>query len=263
MKETKTRMKPVFELCAASYEDCCNAQKYGADRIELNSALTAGGLTPSVALLKQVKKDISLPVICMVRPREGGFCYSQAEADLMMDEAASLLKAGADGIAFGFLNPDGTIDSIRTRQMIELIHSFKGKEAVFHRAFDIMPDPYQAAARLIELGADRILTSGQQDTAIHGVPLLAALQKRFGQAIEILPASGIDHTNAEALLEQTGLGQVHASCKTIKEDPTAFRGNVSFAVFPEPNQNGYLAADPRRIAALRKVLDRMEQAQNR
>lgn len=255
-------MKPIFELCAASYEDCMNAFHHGADRIELNSALSAGGLTPSLVLLKKVKKDCGLPVICMVRPREAGFCYNKSEAELMMEEAAMLLDAGADGIAFGFLKADGTIDPLRTRQMVELIHSYPGRTAVFHRAFDVTPDPFAAAKTLIDLHVDRILTSGQKAAALEGASLLAALNERFGKEIEILPGAGINAENAVSLLAAAGLDQVHASCKTQQTDPTTHRGDVSYTILPDPNEDDYLCADPQKIAAMRQALDAMDQQQD-
>lgn len=95
-------MKKVVEICAGSYQDCLAAQKMGASRVELNSALSVGGLTPSVAVLRRVKKETQIHVICMVRPRGGGFCYDEQDVSIMMDEAKLLLENGADGIAFGF-----------------------------------------------------------------------------------------------------------------------------------------------------------------
>ena len=117
-------MEFVIEICAGSYQDCITAFKAGAKRVELNSALSAGGLTPSIATLKRVKKETSLKVICMVRIRAAGFCYDKEDIELMLEQAKLLLENGADGIAFGFLNEDGTIHKTATKQMIDLIHFY-------------------------------------------------------------------------------------------------------------------------------------------
>lgn len=207
------------EICCGSYEDCLNAQKGKADRIELNSALHLGGLTPSIGTLKQTKKDVTLPIICMVRPRGAGFYYTEAEYTAMMADAKELLEAGADGLAFGFLHEDGTVDVQRNKTMIDLIHSYQ-KEAVFHRAFDCAKDAYATMETLIELGVDRVLTSGLEAKAWDGRALIKDLQEKYGAKIEILAGSGVNATNAKALMEETGISQVHSSCKAWVKDPT-------------------------------------------
>ena len=174
----------IFEVCAGSVQDCINAELGGADRVELNSALYLGGLTPSLAMLKLVKEKTSLKVICMNRPRAAGFCYDDVEIETMFKDAEILLENGADGISFGFLNPDATINITHTKKMVELIHR-NHKEAVFHRAFDCVSDPYVAIQQLIDCGVDRILTSGLQPTALQGCELLNHLQFKFGEQVEI------------------------------------------------------------------------------
>lgn len=253
-------MKPVFELCAGSYEDCLSAQKYGASRIELNSALSLGGLTPSETLLRRVKENCSLPVICMVRPREGGFFYSSDEIILMFEQAENLLLAGADGIAFGFLNEDRTINEEETRRMIDLIHVF-GKQAVFHRAIDVCQNYEEAIKCLIRLGADRILTSGQRSSAIDGTERLKEIQEKYGQQIEILPGAGISDQNAVQLLEDTGLHQVHASCKGYICDPTTRAGEVSYSAYPGEYASCFMQADPEKIQKLAGALSEYSSAQ--
>ena len=220
--------RDLFEVCAGSVQDCINAQLGGADRVELNSALHLGGLTPSLAMLKLVKEKTSLKVICMDRPRAAGFCYDDVEIETMFEDAKILLENGADGISFGFLNSDATINVTETKKMVELIHQYQ-KEAVFHRAFDCVDDPMHAIKQLIDCGVDRILTSGLQPTAMQGASVLEKLQSEFGDQIELLAGSGINANNIRALKEQTGLHQFHGSCKEWCKDPTTTVGNVSYA----------------------------------
>ena len=220
--------RDLFEVCAGSVQDCINAQLGGADRVELNSALHLGGLTPSLAMLKLVKEKTSLKVVCMDRPRAAGFCYDDVEIETMFEDAKILLENGADGISFGFLNSDATINVTETKKMVELIHQYQ-KEAVFHRAFDCVDDPMHAVKQLIDCGVDRILTSGLQPTAMQGASVLEKLQSEFGDQIELLAGSGINANNIRALKEQTGLHQFHGSCKEWCKDPTTTVGNVSYA----------------------------------
>lgn len=243
------RMKTTVEICTGSYADCMAAFHGGAERVELNSALSVGGLTASVAVLRCVKKETTLKVICMVRPRAGGFCYDEAETKIMMEEARLLLENGADGIAFGFLHADGTVHRERTLQMSELIHSF-GKEAVFHRAFDVTKDPFQAMEVLLSCKIDRLLTSGQRAKAMQGAELIAQLQDRFGDRIEILAGSGVNAQNAGELLARTGIRQVHSSCKGYRLDPTTASEHVSYAYLDDAHAMEYDVVEEALVRAL-------------
>ena len=243
------RMKTTVEICTGSYADCMAAFHGGAERVELNSALSVGGLTASVAVLRRVKKETTLKVICMVRPRAGGFCYDEAETKIMMEEARQLLENGADGIAFGFLHADGTVHRERTLQMSELIHS-SGKEAVFHRAFDVTKDPFQAMEVLLSCKIDRLLTSGQRAKAMQGAELIAQLQDRFGDRIEILAGSGVNAQNAGELLARTGIRQVHSSCKGYRLDPTTASEHVSYAYLDDAHAMEYDVVEETLVRAL-------------
>lgn len=217
-----------LEVCCGSYEDAMNAYNGGAKRIELNSALALGGLTPSAASLDLIKKNTDLEVICMVRPRGAGFVYDSMQSEQMIEEAEELLEHGADGIAFGFLDPDGTINNMRTREMVSIIHSY-GKTAVFHRAFDVCKDPDETIHMLIELGVDRVLTSGMKSTVSEGIQLIKELQNKYGDKIEILAGSGINETNVQDIIHYTGINQVHSSCKNWAADVTTANDHVSFS----------------------------------
>lgn len=228
----------TIEICCGSYYDALQAWKGGAGRIELNSGLHLGGLTPSVASLELVKAHTGLKVIAMVRPRGGGFFYQKEEYLQMQEECRQLLAHGADGIAFGFLKEDGTIDEDRTRTFISMIHE-AGREAVFHRAYDCVKDPFGSMEQLIALGADRVLTSGLKAKAMDGAALLKQLQEAYGDQIEILAGSGVNASNARTLMEQTGISQVHSSCKDWITDPTTSAGDVSYSFAAAPNENCY------------------------
>lgn len=231
-------MKNVIEVCAGSYADCLAAEKGGATRVELNSALSVGGLTPTLSTLKRVKEETSLKVICMDRPRAAGFCYDENDTTIMMDDAKVLLENGADGIAFGFLKEDGSVDVTKTKTMCDLIHSY-GKEAVFHRAFDVTPDPFMAMETLIQCGVDRVLTSGQKAKAMEGIDLIGELQKKYGEQVEILAGSGMNAGNAMEMITTTGIHQVHSSCKGYESDPTTEKNGVTYAYLTEPHTMDY------------------------
>jgi len=223
-------MNKILEVCCGSYYDCLEAYKGKADRVELNSALYMGGLTPSIASLILTKQNTDLKVICMARPRGAGFCYEGEDYETLLLDAKIMLEYGADGIAFGCLQDDGNINESQTKEVINLIKSFgKDKEAVFHRAFDCVPDPFEAAETLINLGADRILTSGLEAKAEQGAELIRKLQRSCGDKIQILPGSGVSSKNAKQLMEYTGVTQLHSSCKTWLKDRTTTQNHVSYA----------------------------------
>ena len=171
-------MERLVEICCGSYEDALNAYYGKAKRIELNSALHLGGLTPSIASLKLTKKNTNLKIITMIRPRGAGFCYNDIEFEVMKEDARCMLENKADGIAFGCLNQDGSINEKQTKEMIDIIKEYQG-EVVFHRAFDCVADPYASIELLIHLGVDRILTSGLKPKAMDGKELIKDLQNKF------------------------------------------------------------------------------------
>lgn len=249
----KNESTTLLEICCGCLEDALVADETGADRIELNSALYIGGLTPSMATLQAVKEGCFLPVVAMVRHRGGGFCYGETEYKLMLKEAELLLQNGADGLAFGFLQEDRNLDVERTKAFVELIHS-QGKEAVFHRAIDCVPDMEQALENLIGCGVDRVLTSGGKATAWEGRELLAKLQKQYGEEIQILPGSGLRKENAVEFVRQTGVHQIHSSCRGWKRDNTGVTESVTFAYCPGEHASDYEVVSREEVEALRRAL---------
>lgn len=243
------------EICCGSYQDGIAAYQGGAKRIELNSALSVGGLTPSVVALRRLKKETDLKVMCMVRPRAGGFCYDETDTAIMMEEAELLLENGADGIVFGFLKEDKTIDEKKTQDMVKLIKSYQ-KEAVFHRAIDVTMNIDEAVQCLIHCGVDRILTSGQRAKAMEGIECIAHMQKAYGDRIQILPGSGMNAQNAQEMLEKTQVHQIHSSCKSFAHDPTTVSQYVTYAYMQAPHESDYDQVDATLVKQLVDVVMR-------
>lgn len=233
----------ILEVCVSSIDDAVVAQANGADRLELNQSLELGGLTPSIGLMEEVRDCVSIPVIAMVRPRASGFRYSAADQRSMIRDVKRLLQVGADGVAIGSLvngdHPDGNFVST-VRQIVA------DRQLVFHRAFDLVADPPSVLEQLIDLGIDRILTSGGAPSAWQGRETIARLRERAGQRMEVLPGAGISAENVIALIEATGCDQVHGTFQTLKQD---FAGFVA-----DPN---YPATCPSRVAATRRALDQI------
>lgn len=231
-------MERIVEICCGSYEDALNSYRGGAKRIELNSALHLGGLTPSLASLKLTKQNTDLKVITMIRPRGAGFHYSDAEFEVMKEDTLLMMENGADGIAFGCLNENESVNEKQTKEMIDIVKKYNG-EVVFHRAFDCVKNPYQTIELLISLGVDRILTSGLEAKAMDGKDLIKNLQAKYGHQIEILAGSGMNAGNAKAMMEYTGIHQVHSSCKEWLTDPTTACNHVSYAYASSPHEMDY------------------------
>ncbi len=219
----------VVEICCGSYYDAGQAALGGARRIELNSALMLGGLTPTAAVVSMVKENLDLEVVAMVRPRGAGFCYLPEEFAVMERECREVLKAGADGVAFGCLTKDRALDMEKNRRILDIIKGM-GREAVFHRAFDCAGDPWETIEGLIGLGVDRVLTSGLAPAAMEGRDMIRRLHARCGDRIQILAGGGVNSGNVRELLEYTGITQIHSSCKAWREDPTTAGNRVSYSM---------------------------------
>lgn len=203
-----------IEICVGNIDDAISAFNYPIDRVELNSAIELGGLTPSVNSLK-ILKDKNIPYIAsMVRCRCGNFIYSELEYEEMFKDAKDLLEEGSDGIVFGFLNEDRTINIDKTMEMISLIKSY-GKDAIFHRAFDELDDQELGIQILIDLGIDRILTGGSYKdlNIIEGSKRIGELQKKFGSKIELLPGGGVRVSNIKEVINNVGSYQIHMTSK--------------------------------------------------
>jgi len=252
------RQKPLItlEICAATLDDCLAAQAEGAQRVELNTALALGGLTPSAGVLVEVKRQTDLKVIAMIRPRDGGFHYGEAELTVMERDIDILLKHRADGFAFGVLHADRTLNVEACRRVIKRM---KGRDAVFHRAFDLVPNPEEVLETLIDLGVKRVLTSGQKPTALEGAAVIRKLIEQAAGRIEILPGSGVTETNALELIEKTGARQLHASLSGVAEDKT-MDSDLPFAFRAAPlPEHQFKKTHAKRVRTLRSALNGLTQ----
>jgi copper homeostasis protein len=206
----------IVEVCCGSLAEARTAKLAGADRIELNCALCLGGLTPSIGTLRLVKKA-GIPAMVMVRPRGGNFCYSDSELETMLIDTQVLVEEGAEGIVFGILKADGTVDEKKCRAMMDVIG---GKaEAVFHKAMDEVPDWRRALDALCALGFRRVLTSGQQPTAEIGSGTIREMISYAAGRIEILSGGGVRKRNVREIIEKTGCNQVHFSLRKAASGP--------------------------------------------
>ena len=244
--------KILIEACCGSADDALEAARGGADRVELNSALYLGGLTPSAGSLRVLRESSGVPVMAMLRPREGGFCYSGTAFRTMLADGELLLRAGADGLVFGCLTPDGEIDEPRVRALVTLCG---GRPAVFHRAIDVVPDWRRALEVLIRCGVTRVLTSGQAKSAILGAQTIAQMVRFSQGAIEILPGAGVTPDNVLELLEITGCTQVHLSRRReLRDSSTRANPSLRFGHPQSPPEDVYKMTDAEAFARLRALL---------
>lgn len=241
-----------LEICTASAADCAVAEQSGADRVELNCALMLGGLTPSLGALRESRAAIRIPLIAMIRPRAGGFCYSASDFKVMLGDVEAALAEGADGIAFGILTGRGAVDLRRCRQIVKLAEK---RQIVFHRAFDVVSEPLKALEQLIDLGFTRVMTSGQEASAYNGAANIANYVRHSGGRIEVLPAGGINRFTVADVVARTGCDQVHASLTTGNKDRSvAARPQVSFGGAIKPPEDEFMVTNHSAVAALRKTL---------
>ena len=199
----------MVEVCANGVESCLAAQEGGADRVELCAGIPEGGTTPSYGEIKVARRVLTTTRLhVIIRPRGGDFLYSDLEVERMAADIAVCRDLGVDGVVFGCLNADGTIDVEKNRYLIQCS---RGMSITCHRAFDRAVNPEQALETLIDLGFDRILTSGQQPKAIQGAELLARLNRQAAERIILMAGSGVTEQNIRELRDKTGLHEFHFS----------------------------------------------------
>jgi copper homeostasis protein len=212
--------KAILEICIDSVGSAIAAEKGGADRVELCQNLFEGGTTPSAGMIEMVRRKVKIPVFVIIRPRGADFCYSDEEYRVIRTDIIRAHELGADGIVLGLLKPNGAIDRKRVRELIDLAQPLP---VTFHRAFDVARDPFEALEELIDLGVDRILTSGQERTVIEGMDLLVELIKKAGDRIIIMPGGGITDRNFAKIRKLSGAREFHMSASGPVESKMKFQ----------------------------------------
>ena len=199
-----------IEICAVNLQSALAAQRAGAHRIELCSALDVGGLTPSLGLIRAAVRALEIPVHVLIRPREGDFCYTDLELAIMLDDIQLCKEAGAAGVVVGALNGAGQLDLPKMKAMKA---AAEGLELTCHRAFDYTQDASIALEELIKMGFSRVLSSGQSNSAFEGRFLLKALLQQANGRIDVMPGAGINAQNIQAITAVSGAKNVHFTGK--------------------------------------------------
>ena len=212
----------IVEIVACSVEDCLAVERAGAQRIELCTGIVAGGVTPSIGLTRACLAATRLPIMAMVRPREGGFCYGPTEFDTMRREIDAFGELGVAGVVMGILHADGSIDIER---MAELVRRAARMTAMCHRAFDVTPDPLRAIDDLVDAGVHRVLSSGQSRDIVRGLPKLAEIMAHANGRIEVQPCEGIRPDNVLQVLQALSPRSIHLGPFARQVDPTSALGS--------------------------------------
>jgi len=214
-----------IEVCANSLESALSAQKGGAHRVELCANLYEGGTTPSMGEISLARELLQIDLNVLIRPRGGDFLYSKNEIEIIKRDVVNCKKLGIDSIVIGFLNPDGSLDVNLTKEITELARPMT---VTFHRAFDMCKDQKKALEELVEIGVDRILTSGAENKAIDGLALLNKLVKQAANRIIIMPGSGIRASNISEIIHKTGASEFHVSERQNISSKMAFKRDHIF-----------------------------------
>lgn len=246
----------TVEIVVYNIDSALRAQEGGADRIELCENPGEGGTTPSYGTIESVRQNVSLDVFVMIRPRGGDFHYSNYELHAMKRDISQCQKLSVDGVVLGILNPDGTIDKKRCKELIEKARPLK---VTCHRAFDMTRDPFEALEDCIEAGFDRILTSGGQTQAIKGVDLIAELIKKANGRIAIMPGSGVNENTVEEIVSKTGAKEIHFSATSSRESAMVFRNQqIAGMGSDEGSEFKLRTVDPERVKKIRALAEKVK-----
>ncbi|WP_423736243.1 copper homeostasis protein CutC [Chitinophaga caseinilytica] len=242
--------KITLEICATSVASCIAAEEGGADRIELCDNLLEGGTTPSYGMIAAVREKCGLKIYPIIRPRGGDFLYDDAELDIMQRDIRACKDLGCDGVVIGLLTADGKVDVERTRALVDLARPMG---VTFHRAFDMTDDPFQALEDVIATGCERILTSGQRNTALEGAALIRKLVEKSAGRIRIMAGSGLRAHNAEALAKASGAPEYHSTARDYIDSRMEYRNpNVSMGGIPGVPEYGISVTQAPIVRAIRE-----------
>ncbi|MBK7713775.1 MAG: copper homeostasis protein CutC [Bacteroidales bacterium] len=245
-------MKFKLEICVDSVQSAIDAQQAGASRVELCDNLFEGGTTPSYGTILLARKYLQIGLNVLVRPRAGDFLYTDLEFDIMKRDIEMCSRCGADGIVIGMLNSDGTIDRERCAELVRLAHPMS---VTFHRAFDMCLDPVKALQDIIESGADRLLSSGQKNSAEEGSYLLRDLVELAGERIVIMPGSGINVSNIASIAGITLAKEYHLSARKLIESSMVYRKEgLTMGNTPGYNEFTRKVADQDKIKEIISIL---------
>lgn len=216
-----------IEICTNGYQSVINAQENGAHCAELCESLEVGGVTPSYGTLKKVANDMKIPVRVLIRPRSGNYIYNDSELEIMCQDIQLVKELGYDGVVIGALNENGDLDVEKIKAMMKV---GEGMKFTFHRAIDACNNPLEALEILIDLGFDKVLTSGCKPKAVEGIDVIRQMQEQFGDKIKIMAGGGVNINNVSTIINETGVSNCHASL-TVEVD------NYNQKLYPEKVDN--------------------------
>ncbi len=243
----------MLEICAADIESVLAAQRGGADRVELCSALGEGGTTPSAGLISETLRSTDLKVHVLIRPRSGDFIYSESEVRTMISDIRIATELGAHGIVIGALDKFGNIDPDICRRLID---AGQGLSVTFHRAFDMCADKISALEQIIEFGCNRILTSGGASTAYEGRDIIRKLYELADGRISIMAGCGVTPSNADAIMSYTGIKELHASARETIGSTSVFRHKGVNMGNPDNDEYSRSATSERIVRELSNIIHR-------
>lgn len=238
----------ICEICVDSVEGVRAAKAAGAARVELCASLIEGGTTPSRGMIRAARRVDGIKLHVIIRARGGDFLFSDDEFAVMSADIETAKAEGADGVVIGQLTSDGHVDVARTKVLMALARPMA---VTFHRAFDMTPDPFAALDTLIELGIDRVLTSGQEASVLEGLPLITELVKRAGDRIIIMPGGGITARNVDRIVAAAKPREIHFAALELETGGMRFRrGHVFMGGELRPPEYDRLATSEATIRAV-------------
>ena len=219
---TRPLTTPLLEIASNSLGSALAAQAGGADRVELCADLSEGGTTPSHGTIAVTRDRLKIPLYALIRPRTGDFCYDDADVEVMLRDIEACVALGCDGVVIGALDVDGDIDMATCRTLIAATGALG---VTFHRAFDVARDPIRALETIIDLGCERVLTSGGEATALAGAQRIEGFVKQAGSRLVVMAGAGINATNVRGIIDRSHVHEVHASARSMRLSPSCHRND--------------------------------------